>query len=31
MYKTYILGNGGFAQEVFEQIILTKQSDNFVL
>ena len=29
MYKTYILGNGGFAQEVFEQIILTKQSDNF--
>ena len=23
MYKTYILGNGGFAQEVFEQIFLS--------
>ena len=29
MYKKYILGNGGFAQEVFEQIILKEEAESF--
>ena len=29
MNKLYILGNGSFAQEVFEQIIVANQINNF--
>ena len=29
MNKLYILGNGSFAQEVFEQIIVANQVKNF--
>jgi hypothetical protein len=29
MKKTYILGNGGYAQEVFEQIFLRNVISNF--
>ena len=29
MYKKYILGNGGFAQEVFEQIVLKEGATSF--
>ena len=29
MHKTYILGNSGFAQEVFEQVILRDEKANF--
>jgi hypothetical protein len=28
VYKKYILGNGGFAQEVFEQIILKEEAES---
>ncbi len=28
-HKTYILGNGGFAQEVFEQVVLRDEKANF--